>query len=99
MSYNVLLGDDARDYLTALDDKSTRICKDNLRKLADDPYPSSGRGDKEKLVIDGHEQYRLHIGRTHRFLHDSRGRWNGSCPRDHGHRRRAQTIRPLKKNF
>ncbi len=65
MSYNVLLGDAARDYLAALDDKSTRICKDNLRKLAEKPYPGAGRGDKETLVIDGHEQYRLHIGRTH----------------------------------
>ncbi len=63
--YAVLLGDEALAYLAVLDDKSTRICKNNLGKLAANPYPGTGRGDKEKLVIDGHEQYRLHIGRTH----------------------------------
>lgn len=65
MSYSILLGDEARDYLQALDDKSQRIVKDNLRKLAENPYPGSGKGDKEKLVVDGEEMYRLHIGRTH----------------------------------
>lgn len=67
MSYEVLLGDDAREYVAALDDKSTRIVKENLRKLAEEPYPKpgSGSGDREKLVVDGEEMYRLHIGRTH----------------------------------
>lgn len=65
MSYNVLLSDDARDYIQSLDEKSARIIKDNLRKLADDPYPGGGKGDKEKLTVDGEEMYRLHIGRTH----------------------------------
>ena len=43
-----------------------------LRKLADDPYPrpDSGSGDKEKLVIEGEELYRLHIGRTHTAFYD-----------------------------
>lgn len=72
MSYNILLGDDARDYLTALDEKSQRIVKENLRKLQDDPYPrpGAGSGDREKLVIDGEELYRLHIGRTHTAFYD-----------------------------
>lgn len=67
MSYNILLGDDARDYLAALDEKSQRIVKDNLRKLEDDPYPRPGSssGEKEKLPVDGEELFRLHIGRTH----------------------------------
>lgn len=67
MSYDVLLADDAREYVAALDEKSTRIVKENLQKLADDPYPRPGSssGDKEKLVVDGEEIYRLHIGRTH----------------------------------
>jgi mRNA-degrading endonuclease RelE of RelBE toxin-antitoxin system len=67
MSYEVLLGDDTREYVAALDDKSTRIVKENLRKLADEPSPKpgSGYGDREKLVVDGEEMYRLHIGRTH----------------------------------
>lgn len=67
MSYNIHLADDAREYLAALDEKSTRIVKENIRKLESDPYPrpNSGQGDKEKLVVEGEELYRLHIGRTH----------------------------------
>lgn len=72
MSYDVLLAEDAREYVAALDEKSTRITKENLRKLEDDPYPrpDSGSGDKEKLVVDGEEIYRLHIGRTHTAFYD-----------------------------
>ena len=72
MSYEVLLAEEAREYVAALDQKSTRIVKDNLRKLADDPHPrpGSGSGDKEKLVVDGEELYRLHIGRTHTAFYD-----------------------------
>lgn len=67
MSYSILLAEDARDYIAALDGKSSRIVKENLQKLEDDPHPrpGSGSGDKEKLVVDGEEMYRLHIGRTH----------------------------------
>lgn len=67
MSYSVLLAEQPREYIAALDDKSTRIVKDNLAKLEDDPYPrpGSGQGDREKLVVDGEEMYRLHVGRTH----------------------------------
>lgn len=67
MTYDVLLAEEAREYVDALDEKSTRIVKRNLRKLEDDPYPrpDSGAGDKEKLVVDGEEMYRLHVGRTH----------------------------------
>jgi len=67
MSYSVLLADQPREYIAAADEKSERIIKDNLRKLEDDPHPrpGSGSGDKEKLVVDGEEMYRLHIGRTH----------------------------------
>lgn len=72
MSYDVLLAEAAREYVAALDEKSTRITKENLRKLEDDPYPrpDSGSGDKEKLVVDGEEIYRLHIGRTHTAFYD-----------------------------
>jgi len=64
-TYDVLLGDQPREYVGALDEKSTRIVKDNLRKLAENPHPGGGTGDKEKLHVDGEEMYRLHIGRTH----------------------------------
>mgnify|MGYP000011757317 CR=1 FL=1 len=72
MSYEVLLAEQAREYVAALDEKSTRIVKDNLRTLADDPYPrpNSGAGDKEKLVVDGEELYRLHVGRTYTAFYD-----------------------------
>jgi len=72
MSYEVLLAAEAREYIAALDEKSTRIVKDNLRKLADDPYPrpESASGDREQLVVDGEELYRLHIGRTHTAFYD-----------------------------
>lgn len=72
MSYNVLLADDAREYVSALDEKSTRIIKENLRKLAEEPYPrpAASSGDREKLTVDGEEIYRLHIGRTHTAFYD-----------------------------
>ena len=65
MSYNVLLGEDAAAFIQALDEKSQRIVKDNLRKLAESPYPGRGSGDKEKIVVDGEEVWRLHISRTY----------------------------------
>jgi len=72
MSYNVLLSEDAEDYYDTLDDKSQRIVRENLEKLADEPYPKpgAGSGDREQLVVDGEEIYRLHIGRTHTALYD-----------------------------
>ena len=72
MSYEVLLAEEAREYVGSLDEKSVRIVKDNLRKLADDPYPrpSSRSGDKEKRVVDGEELHQLHIGRTHTAFYD-----------------------------
>jgi mRNA-degrading endonuclease RelE of RelBE toxin-antitoxin system len=64
MSYEILLSEDASDYLLSIDEKSKGICKKNLQKLSS-PYPGRGIGDKEKLVVAGEEMYRLHIGRTH----------------------------------
>ncbi|ERH14087.1 MAG: hypothetical protein J07HB67_00049, partial [halophilic archaeon J07HB67] len=51
--YTVLLGDDAREFLDAADEKTTRVCKEKLGYLAESPYPGRGRGDTEKLHIDG----------------------------------------------
>ena len=72
MSYNVLLAEEAREYVSLLDEKSTRIVKDNLRKLEEDPHPrpGAGSGDREKVTVDGEEIYRLHIGRTHTAFYD-----------------------------
>lgn len=68
--YDVLLGDDARDFLEVADEKTARICKENLSYLAENPYPGRGRGDKEKLPIDGRRhRYRLHISRTYTAIY------------------------------
>jgi len=67
MTYEVLLAEDAREYVRALDEKSQRIVTDNLGKLADDPHPrpGAGTGDKERVTVQGEDLCRLHIGRTH----------------------------------
>ena len=70
MSYEVLLGDQPRDFLDNADEKTYRICRQNLLKLEESPYPGSGKGDKEKLTVDGEERYRLHIGRTFTAFYD-----------------------------
>lgn len=64
-SYQVLLSPDAEEFYSTLDEKSRRIVRENLEKLAESPYPGRGKGDKEKLVVDGEEMYRLHISRTY----------------------------------
>lgn len=64
-SYQILLSPDAKEYYSALDEKSKRIVRENLQKLGEEPYPGRGKGDKEKLPVDGEEIYRMHIGRTH----------------------------------
>lgn len=63
--YTVVLGEQPREFLSAVDDKTERIVTDNLGTLEEPhPRPGAGRGDREKLVVDGEEVYRLHIGRT-----------------------------------
>ncbi len=59
-----------REFLGAADEKTGRICKENLGYLADNPYPGRGRGDKEKLPIDGRrDRYRMHISRTYTAIY------------------------------
>jgi mRNA-degrading endonuclease RelE of RelBE toxin-antitoxin system len=68
--YDVLLGDEAREFLDVADEKTARICTEKLGYLAESPYPGRGRGDKEKLPIDGRrDRYRLHISRTHTAIY------------------------------
>jgi mRNA-degrading endonuclease RelE of RelBE toxin-antitoxin system len=68
--YAVLLGDDAREFLDVADDKTERICTEKLGYLSDNPYPGQGRGDKEKLPIDGRrDRFRLHISRTYTAIY------------------------------
>ena len=53
------------------DEKTERIVKEHLRSLADEPYPrpGAGRGDRERLPVDGEELYRMHISRTYTALY------------------------------
>ena len=68
--YDVLLGDDARAFLDVADDKTERITKENLGYLTENPYPGRGRGDKEKLPIDGRrDRYRMHISRSYTAIY------------------------------
>ncbi len=64
MGYRVLIDRRALEYVDALPPKSRRIVKDNLQKLAENPYPGAGRGDKEKLIRRGESLYRIHIARS-----------------------------------
>jgi mRNA-degrading endonuclease RelE of RelBE toxin-antitoxin system len=68
--FAVLLGDEAREFLAVADEKTERICKEKLGYLAENPYPGRGRGDKEKLPIDGdRDRFRMHISRTYTALY------------------------------
>lgn len=71
MGYEVLLGDQPREFLADADEKTERIVKDHLRSLADEPYPrpGAGRGDREQLPVDGEELYRMHISHTFTALY------------------------------
>jgi len=64
-TYQIKLSEQAAEYYKALDSKSQRIVRENLEKIGENPYPGEGKGDKERIVVDGEEIYRLHIGRTH----------------------------------
>lgn len=68
--YDVLLGDGARRFLEVADGKTERVCREKLGYLAESPYPGRGRGDTEKLPIDGRrDRYRLHISRTYTAIY------------------------------
>ncbi|KXA95148.1 plasmid stabilization protein [candidate division MSBL1 archaeon SCGC-AAA259E19] len=63
--YSVEISEEVRNFLDFLDEKSRRICVENLEKLIEDPYPGTGKGDKKKETIRGEEIFRIHIGRTY----------------------------------
>lgn len=67
--YSLLVKQGARNYIESHDEKSERIMKDNISILSSEPYPGRGRGDKEAIVIDGTEVFRLHIGRSHTAIY------------------------------
>lgn len=68
--YDVLLSDEAREFLAVADEKTERICTEKLGFLAENPYPGRGRGDKEKLPIDARrDRFRMHISRTYTAIY------------------------------
>ncbi|MDL0136204.1 type II toxin-antitoxin system RelE/ParE family toxin [Halobacterium salinarum] len=67
MSYGIMIAQDVAGFLDDLDDKSSRICRDNLKKLKKNPFPGGGRGDKEKL--QNCDYYRLHISREYTAIY------------------------------
>ena len=71
MTYQVLVGNQPREFFADTDEKTERIVRDHLSSLADEPYPrpGAGRGDREQLPIDGEELYRMHISRTYTALY------------------------------
>lgn len=94
MAFTVLLGDQPRAFLDDADEKTARIVRDNLSKLAEEPYPrpGAGQGDREKLPVDGDVMYRLHISRSYTALytiHDAENkiRVREILPIDEAHKR------------
>lgn len=64
MTYNVFVTYEIKEFFRYLDSKTSRIIKQNLKKLEQNPYPGKGTDDKERLPIQGKQRYRMHIGRT-----------------------------------
>jgi len=48
VAFTVLLGDQPRAFLADADEKTDRIVRDNLERLADDPYPRPGAGSGDR---------------------------------------------------
>jgi mRNA-degrading endonuclease RelE of RelBE toxin-antitoxin system len=52
LTYQVLIEEEALEFLNSLSEKSQRIVKEQCKTLADDPFPGK-RGDKEALHFPG----------------------------------------------
>jgi mRNA-degrading endonuclease RelE of RelBE toxin-antitoxin system len=94
MGYQVLIGEQPREFLDGADETTDRIVRDHLQSLAEEPYPrpGAGRGDREQLPVDGEELYRMHISRTYTALYtvddaESAVRVREILPIDHAHNR------------
>jgi len=68
-AYRLLVTPAVREYVASLDEKSARIVRENLDVLTEHPYPGRGRGDKEAIVFEGREVFRLHVGRSHTAIY------------------------------
>ena len=64
VTYHLVIGKKALEFISALPSKSKRIVIEKCKTLADDPFP--GQGDKELINRKGHKDiYRLHISRSY----------------------------------
>lgn len=63
--FEILIEEDANEFLLGPPPKSQEIIKNNLRKLERNPFPGDP-GDKEKLDLHiDPPVYRMHIGRSY----------------------------------
>jgi plasmid stabilization system protein ParE len=90
MGYQVLLGEQPREFLDGAEEKTDRIVRDHLQSLAEGP--GAGRGDREQLPVDGEALYRMHISRTYTALYtvddgESAVRVREILPIDDAHKR------------
>lgn len=72
MGFRVMLSPEAEAFLNDVDNKTERIVRNNLEKLANDPHPrpGSGRGDREAVTYKGQDLYRMHVGRSYTAIYD-----------------------------
>ena len=94
MGYRVLLGEQPRSFLAEADEKTERIVTEHLQSLGEEPYPrpDAGRGDRERLPVNGRDLFRMHISRTYTALYtidesDSVVRVREILPIDQAHKR------------
>jgi mRNA-degrading endonuclease RelE of RelBE toxin-antitoxin system len=65
VTFPILIEDDALEFLGNLPEKSQRIVRDRIARLADDPFPGKA-GDKERFTCAGKDPvYRLHISHSY----------------------------------
>jgi mRNA-degrading endonuclease RelE of RelBE toxin-antitoxin system len=63
--FEILIDEQADEFLSSLPPKSQKIIKGNLKKLITDPFPGNF-GDKERLDLPINPPvYRMHIGRSY----------------------------------
>lgn len=88
VDFDVVIDEEADEFLKKLPKKSRNIVKGELRILETDPFPGKG-GDKELLNSPKHKDvYRLHISRTYTAFYRIEGKtvmilWLGSIEKAH----------------
>lgn len=88
VDYDVVIDEEAKEFLDNLPKKSRDIVKAKLRVLETKPFPGKG-GDKELLNSPKHKEvYRLHISRTYTAFYRIEGKtvmilWLGTIEQAH----------------